>query len=150
MISIKLGTDSTPTRQMGPLVSDEQLSRVTGYLDSGREQGATVVTGGARKGDKGYFVEPTVLTDTRPDMKVVREEIFGPVVVAQPFKSIDEIAASANDTPYGLGAGIWTKDISKAHALAGKIRGRDCLDQLLQRLRRSSALRRLQGVRVGS
>jgi phenylacetaldehyde dehydrogenase len=120
--SIKLGNGLDPDTQMGPLVSDEQLSRVTGYLDSGREQGATVVTGGTRKGEKGYFVEPTVLTDTRPDMRVVREEIFGPVVVAQPFKSIDEIAASANDTPYGLGAGIWTKDISKAHALAAKIR----------------------------
>jgi phenylacetaldehyde dehydrogenase len=120
--SIKLGNGLDPDTQMGPLVSDEQLSRVTGYLDSGREQGATVVTGGTRKGDKGYFVEPTVLTNTRPDMRVVREEIFGPVVVAQPFKSIDEIAASANDTPYGLGAGIWTKDISKAHALAAKIR----------------------------
>src|ERR1700722_20154296 len=90
--SIKLGNGLDPDTQMGPLVSDEQLSRVTGYLDSGREQGATVVTGGTRKGDKGYFVEPTVLTNTRPDMKVVREEIFGPVVVAQPFESIDEIA----------------------------------------------------------
>ena len=120
--SIKLGNGLDPDTQMGPLVSDEQLSRVTGYLDSGREQGATVVTGGTRKGDRGYFVEPTVLTNTRPEMRVVREEIFGPVVVAQPFKSIDEIAASANDTPYGLGAGIWTKDISKAHALAAKIR----------------------------
>jgi len=120
--SIKLGNGLDPETQMGPLVSDEQLSRVTGYLDSGREQGATVVTGGARKGDTGYFVEPTVLTNTRPDMKVVREEIFGPVVVAQPFESIEDIAASANDTPYGLGAGIWTKDISKAHALAAKIR----------------------------
>jgi phenylacetaldehyde dehydrogenase len=120
--SIKLGNGLDPDTQMGPLVSDEQLSRVTGYLDSGREEGATVVTGGARKGDTGYFVEPTVLTNTRPDMKVVREEIFGPVVVAQPFESIEDIAASANDTPYGLGAGIWTKDISKAHALAAKIR----------------------------
>jgi phenylacetaldehyde dehydrogenase len=120
--SIKLGNGLDPDTQMGPLVSDEQLSRVSGYLDSGREEGATVVTGGTRKGDKGYFVEPTVLINTRPDMKVVREEIFGPVVVVQPFKSIDEIAASANDTPYGLGAGIWTKDISKAHALAAKIR----------------------------
>jgi phenylacetaldehyde dehydrogenase len=120
--SIKLGNGLDPDTQMGPLVSDEQLSRVTGYLDSGRDEGATVVTGGTRKGDRGYFVEPTVLVDTRPDMKVVREEIFGPVVVAQPFKSIDEIAATANDTQYGLGAGIWTKDVSKAHALAAKIR----------------------------
>jgi phenylacetaldehyde dehydrogenase len=120
--SIKLGPGMDPGTQMGPLVSDEQLRRVTGYLDSGRDEGATAVTGGARWGDTGYFVEPTVLTNTRPDMKVVREEIFGPVVVAAPFQTLDEIAAAANDSEYGLGAGIWTQDISKAHALAKKIR----------------------------
>jgi phenylacetaldehyde dehydrogenase len=107
---------------MGPLVSDKQLRRVTGYLESGRSDGATAIVGGSRHGDKGYFVEPTVLTNTRPDMKVVREEIFGPVVVAAPFQSLDEIAAAANDSEYGLGAGIWTQDISKAHALAKKLR----------------------------
>jgi phenylacetaldehyde dehydrogenase len=120
--SIKLGPGMEPTTQMGPLVSDEQLTRVTGYLDSGRADGATALTGGVRWGDSGYFVEPTVLTNTRPDMKVVREEIFGPVVVAAPFQSIDDIAAVANDSDYGLGAGIWTQDISKAHALAKKLR----------------------------
>jgi phenylacetaldehyde dehydrogenase len=120
--SIKLGDGLDPETQMGPLVSDEQLQRVTGFLDSGKSEGATALTGGARKGDRGYFVEPTVLVNTRPDMKVVREEIFGPVVVAAPFQSLDDIAKEANDTPYGLGAGIWTKDISKAHALAKKIR----------------------------
>ena len=116
--SIKLGPGMSADTQMGPLVSDEQLRRVTGYLDSGREDGATAVTGGGRYGDTGYFVEPTVLTNITPDMKVVREEIFGPVVVAAPFQSIDDIAAVANDSEYGLGAGIWTQDISKAHALA--------------------------------
>src|SRR6201996_2629665 len=120
--SIKLGPGMNADTPTGPVGSDEQLRRVTGYLESGREDGATALTGGGRWGDTGYFVEPTVLTNTRPDMKVVREEIFGPVVVAQPFESIEDIAASANDTPYGLGAGIWTKDISKAHALAAKIR----------------------------
>jgi phenylacetaldehyde dehydrogenase len=120
--SIKLGPGMEPTTQMGPLVSDEQLTRVTGYLESGRADGATALTGGVRWGDSGYFVEPTVLTNTRPDMKVVREEIFGPVVVAAPFQSIDDIAAVANDSEYGLGAGIWTQDISKAHALAKKLR----------------------------
>jgi len=119
---IKLGPGMEAGTQMGPLVSDEQLRRVTGYLDSGRAAGATAVTGGSRHGDHGYFVEPTVLTNTRPDMKIVREEIFGPVVVAAPFSDLDEIAAAANDTEYGLGAGIWTTDISKAHALAKKIR----------------------------
>jgi phenylacetaldehyde dehydrogenase len=96
---------------MGPMVSAEQLRTVTGYIESGKAEGATALSGGGRFGDRGYFVEPTVLTNTRPDMKVVREEIFGP-----------EVAAAANDTPYGLGAGIWTKDISKAHALAKKIK----------------------------
>jgi phenylacetaldehyde dehydrogenase len=120
--SIKLGPGMNADTQMGPLVSDEQLRRVTGYLDSGREDGATALTGGGRWGEEGYFVEPTVLTNTTPDMKVVREEIFGPVVVAAPFQSIDDIAGLANDSEYGLGAGIWTQDISKAHALAKKLR----------------------------
>jgi phenylacetaldehyde dehydrogenase len=120
--SIKLGPGMEPGTQMGPLVSSEQLSRVTGYLDSGKADGATAVAGGGRYGERGYFVEPTVLTDTRPEMKVVREEIFGPVVVAAPFSDLDEIAAVANDTEYGLAAGIWTRDISRAHALAKKIR----------------------------
>ena len=120
--SIKLGPGMEEGTQMGPLVSDEQLRRVTGYLEPGREDGATALAGGVRYGDKGYFVEPTVLTNTRPDMKVVREEIFGPVVVAAPFQSLDDIAAAANDSDYGLGAGIWTQDISKAHALAKKLR----------------------------
>ena len=120
--SIRLGPGMEAGTQMGPLVSEEQLNRVTGFLDSGREDGATAVTGGGRWGDSGYFVEPTVLTHTRPDMKVVREEIFGPVLVAAPFQSIDDIAAVANDSEYGLGAGIWTRDISKAHALAKRLR----------------------------
>ncbi len=119
---IKLGPGMESGTQIGPLVSEEQLRRVTGFLESGVTQGATTVTGGGRFGDQGYFVEPTVITNTRPDMKIVREEIFGPVVVAEPFRSLDEIAAEANNTSYGLGAGIWTKDISKAHALAKKLR----------------------------
>jgi phenylacetaldehyde dehydrogenase len=120
--SLKIGPGMDLDTQMGPLVSDEQFRRVTGFLESGKADGATAITGGGRFGDKGYFVEPTVITNTRPDMKIVREEIFGPVVVAAPFQTLDEIAAAANDSEYGLGAGIWTKDISKAHALAKKIR----------------------------
>jgi phenylacetaldehyde dehydrogenase len=120
--SIKLGPGMEAGTQMGPLVSDEQFQRVSGFLESGRVDGATALAGGGRYGDRGYFIEPTVLTNTRPDMKVVREEIFGPVVVAAPFQDLDEIAAIANDSAYGLGAGIWTRDISKAHALAKKLR----------------------------
>jgi len=111
-----------PGTQMGPLVSDEQFQRVTGFLESGKADGATALAGGGRHGDRGYFIEPTVLTNTSPDMRVVREEIFGPVLVASPFSNLDEIAAVANDSEYGLGAGIWTRDISKAHALAKKLR----------------------------
>ncbi|GAA0421924.1 aldehyde dehydrogenase [Acrocarpospora corrugata] len=119
---IKLGSGLDPDTQMGPLVSDEQLRRVTGFLDSGRTDGARTVAGGNRHGERGYFVEPTVITDTSPDMAVVREEIFGPVVVASPFSTLDEIADQANATTFGLGAGIWTRDVSKAHALAKRIR----------------------------
>ncbi len=120
--NIKLGTGLDEDTQMGPLVSDEQLRRVMGYLDSGRADGAEVVTGGGRIGDRGYFVEPTVITKTRPDMKIVREEIFGPVVVVEPFQSLDDVAQVANDTIYGLAAGVWTKDISKAHLMAKRLR----------------------------
>src|ERR1700677_4423114 len=95
---IKLGPGMEAGTQMGPLVSDEQLRRVTGFLESGREDGATTLAGGGRFGDRGYFVEPTVITNTRPEMKIVREEIFGPVVVAAPFDSLDDIAAAANDS----------------------------------------------------
>ncbi|WP_062430566.1 aldehyde dehydrogenase family protein [Herbidospora daliensis] len=119
---IKLGSGLDPDTQMGPLVSDEQFRRVTGFLESGRAEGARTVAGGQRHGDKGYFVQPTVITDTTPDMSIVREEIFGPVVVASPFSSLDQLAAQANDTAYGLGAGIWTRDVNKAHALAKRLR----------------------------
>jgi phenylacetaldehyde dehydrogenase len=120
--SIKMGPGMEPGTQMGPLVSDEQFRRVSGFLESGKADGATALAGGGRYGDRGYFIEPTVLTNTRPDMKVVREEIFGPVLVAAPFTDLDAIAKVANESEYGLGAGIWTRDISKAHALAKKLR----------------------------
>jgi phenylacetaldehyde dehydrogenase len=120
--SIKMGPGIEPDTQMGPLVSEEQLRLVTGYMESGEAEGATALSGGGRYGNRGYFVEPTVLTNTRPDMKVVREEIFGPVLVAAPFSDLDEIAAVANDSEFGLGAGIWTQDVKKAHAMAKKLK----------------------------
>lgn len=120
--SIKIGPGMNEDTQMGPLVSDEQLERVCGYLNAGQQEGAEALCGGQRRGDKGYFVEPTVLTKTTSKMKVVQEEIFGPVVTAMPFKSMEEIQVEANDSIYGLAAGIWTKDISKAHSLASQIR----------------------------
>jgi phenylacetaldehyde dehydrogenase len=107
---------------MGPLVSQEQLERVTGYINAGLEEGARAHIGGSRVGSRGYFVEPTILVDTKPHMKVVQEEIFGPVVTAMPFDDPNEILAAANDTIYGLGAGVWTKDLSRAHRTAAALR----------------------------
>src|SRR5271169_47192 len=121
---IRVGHGLDPQTQLGPLVSDEQFKRVTGYLEAGRQQGAKVVTGGNRVGDQGYFVQPTVLTDTKPDMSVIREETFGPVVCAIPFDDDDRdrIARTANDTSYGLAASIWTRDLGIAHKLARRIK----------------------------
>jgi phenylacetaldehyde dehydrogenase len=120
--SIKLGSGLEVGTQMGPMVSEEQFKRVNSFLESGKDEGATALAGGGRFGDRGFFIEPTVLINTHGDMKVVKEEIFGPVVVAEPFSDLDDLAAKANDTPFGLGAGIWTRDISKAHALAKKLK----------------------------
>jgi phenylacetaldehyde dehydrogenase len=115
---IQLGPGMDPNTQMGPLVSDEQLARVTGYLQSGLQEGAKAVVGGKRHGDQGYFVEPTVLVNTNENMKCVKEEIFGPVVAAIPFEQTDDVVERANNNLYGLAAAVWTKDISKAHKMA--------------------------------
>jgi phenylacetaldehyde dehydrogenase len=121
---LKIGHGLDPETTMGPLVSSEQHQRVTGFLQSGREEGAEVVTGGNVVGNRGYFVEPIVLAKTNRDMRVVREEIFGPVVWVQPFEEdeLDAIAQFANDTEYGLSASIWTQDLRRAHSLARKIK----------------------------
>ena len=120
---IKIGPGVDADTQMGPLISAEQHDKVLGYLSSGLDAGAHAPAGGGRAGERGYFVQPTVLTDTKPDMKVEREEIFGPVVCAIPFNSEeDDVIASGNDTNYGLAAGVWTRDINKAHRTANRLR----------------------------
>lgn len=122
---IKVGPGLDPTTEMGPLVSKEQFERVSGFLKSGVEQGATVAAGGHPLNGRGYFVEPTVMTNVRHGMRVVDEEIFGPVLVAQKFSTdedLAQLAAQANDTIYGLAASVWTKDVSKVHKMARLIK----------------------------
>ena len=119
---ITVGSGLDPKTQMGPLVSEEQLRRVCGYLEAGFSEGANAVAGGHKSGDRGYFVEPTVLVNTKENMKVVREEIFGPVVAAMPFTDPEEIIPRANNSEYGLAAAVWTRDIGKAHRMAEQFR----------------------------
>src|SRR6516165_10060916 len=120
---LKVGPGLDPNTQMGPMVSEIQYNRVWNYIESGLSEGAKAITGGRQLGGKGYFLEPTVLVDTKPGMKVIREEIFGPVVAAIPFKELDDdLVRAANDSVYGLAAGVWSRDISKAHLLAGELK----------------------------
>lgn len=111
-----------PMGHAGPLVSKEQFDRVMGYIEAGKRDGASVAVGGDAPAADGYYVNPTVLVNVNPQMSVVREEIFGPVVVAQRFEDLDEVAKAANDTCYGLGAGVWTKDVATMHKLAARIK----------------------------
>ncbi|QKT08795.1 aldehyde dehydrogenase family protein [Gordonia sp. X0973] len=120
--AMKIGYRTEPGVELGPLVSQRQLDRVEGYVAKGREAGATVLSGGRRVGDKGYYYEPTVLTDVDPSMAVVEEEIFGPVLGVLSYDEIDEAVAVANGTSYGLASSVWTRDINNALTVARKLK----------------------------
>ncbi len=119
---IKQGNGLIEDTTMGPLVSAQQQKRVKSYIDKGVEEGAEILTGGSLPFEKGYFVEPTIFADVDHSMTIAREEIFGPVVAAMPFDDLDDLIAKANDTTYGLAAGVWTQDLKKAHYVAHGIK----------------------------
>jgi aldehyde dehydrogenase (NAD+) len=117
-----VGDPFDPKTDQGPQVDQTQFEKIMGYIDSGRVEGAKLVCGGDRVGDRGYFIQPTVFADVEDDMRIAQEEIFGPVMSIIPFKSVDEVVSRANRTTYGLAAAVWTRDIKKAHAIADSVR----------------------------
>jgi aldehyde dehydrogenase (NAD+) len=118
----RVGDPFDPKTEQGPQVDDAQFEKVMGYIDSGKSEGAKLVCGGSRVGNRGYFIEPTVFSDVQDDMRIAREEIFGPVMSIIPFKSMDEVVDRANRTTYGLAAAVWTRDIQRALAISNSVR----------------------------
>jgi aldehyde dehydrogenase (NAD+) len=118
----KVGDPFDPETEQGPQVDQAQFDKILEYVEYGKKDGAKLVTGGKRHGDKGFFIEPTLFTNVEDDMRIAKEEIFGPVMSVLKFSDLDEIARRANGTQFGLAAAVWTRDIGKAHTLASKIR----------------------------
>ncbi|MBS7669025.1 aldehyde dehydrogenase [Croceicoccus sp. 1NDH52] len=119
---MSMGHGLDPATQMGPLVSAKQAERVGGFIEGASKQGASIVAGGQRTGPAGTFISPTVVADVAADMDIVREEVFGPVLALQKFDEVEEVVAAANDSIYGLAAGIWTESLSNAHRLSRRIK----------------------------
>jgi aldehyde dehydrogenase (NAD+) len=120
--SRRVGDPFDPKTHQGPQVSREQYDRVMGYIEKGQKEGARMVTGGNRVGDRGFFIEPTVFDNVRDDMCIAQEEIFGPVLAVMPFKDVDDVIARANKNVYGLAAAVWTKDIEQARKISNNVR----------------------------
>jgi aldehyde dehydrogenase (NAD+) len=118
----RLGDPFDPQTEQGPQVDQAQFDKILSYVDYGKQDGAKCVTGGKRFGDRGYFVEPTLFTDVTDDMRIARDEIFGPVLSVLKFSDVDEIVRRANDTNFGLAAAVWTRDVAKAHRFASRVR----------------------------
>lgn len=119
--TVKVGPGMDPATEMGPVVSKKQQDTVLGYIEKGKEEGARLVAGGNNTKDQGYFVQPTVFADVEDHMTIAREEIFGPVMSIFPFDTIEEVVERANDSPYGLAASVWTRDIKHGHSIASKL-----------------------------
>ncbi len=118
----RVGDPFAKETQQGPQVDKEQFHKVMGYIDAGKQEGAELLCGGGRVGQRGYFIEPTVFANVNEEMKIGKEEIFGPVMSIIRFKTLDEVVQRANRNMYGLAAAVWTKDITKAHAVAAAVR----------------------------